>query len=350
MATHRDPPRDVPLPPLWADDHLSPAAQWLSSTRMLALLVFALALTCLAWSAWPLLPNSPRSLDLAMGIPLTALAMALFAANPKLRQYQLLLLLMLPLAALGILTGTRVSDTAVAILSSGWILLAVTAGLYLTQLVLLIAFLVIQAVIRIFATWLNPVEDITVLTSVSLAATLVVAIVVFVLTDGHRRLIAEVRHQAIRDPLTGVLNRRGADLEAHAVRAVAERASTPTTVAVIDLDDFKVINDRYGHQTGDKALQTLTEQWSQRPRSSDVLARIGGDEFLIVMPDTDLAAAASLLQSLHHDNPVNWTSGTTPWAPDETLDQALAEADERLYEAKRRHPSSARRTDRRPPV
>ncbi len=335
---------DEPVPPtvpspLLERAALPGAARWLRSSRVFAGLLLALGLTCLVWSQWPLLPTNPGALDLVLGLTLTGLAAALLVTAPTLTPRHFLALLLLPLATVGILTATRVTEAGVALLATAWTLLAVTAALYLTRSQL-IAFLAVQTVTYATATVSNPLPDLALVVIVTGVAALLVAAVVFILIDGQRHLVAELGHLAIRDPLTGLLNRRGAELEADTVRAVAERAHAPTTITVIDLDDFKAVNDRGGHQAGDATLRTLSRQWTSRLRTGDVLARIGGDEFLLVMPETDPDAAHTLLQRLRHDNPVGWSNGTVAWSPAETLDQALARADARLYRAKaRRHPA-----------
>lgn len=97
--------------------------------------------------------------------------------------------------------------------------------------------------------------------------------------------------QTSRDPLTGLLNRRGIfeALEREAARA--GRSTSCLTVLFLDLDQFKEINDRYGHAIGDRVLTFVAQHLSRMLRASDSLGRIGGDEFLAVLPDTELRAA-----------------------------------------------------------
>lgn len=115
----------------------------------------------------------------------------------------------------------------------------------------------------------------------------------------HReRLEGEVRTLANVDYLTGLQNRRGfAALFARELREAA-KSGTWTSLALLDIDFFKGINDRYGHATGDKALASLARIISSHLRSGDSVARIGGDEFCILLPNTDQARAASVAERL----------------------------------------------------
>jgi diguanylate cyclase (GGDEF)-like protein len=97
--------------------------------------------------------------------------------------------------------------------------------------------------------------------------------------------------QTSRDPLTGLLNRRGIFEALEREVARAGRSTSCLTVLFLDLDNFKEINDRYGHAAGDRVLTSVAQQLSRMLRASDSLGRIGGDEFLAILPDTELRAA-----------------------------------------------------------
>jgi diguanylate cyclase (GGDEF)-like protein len=144
-----------------------------------------------------------------------------------------------------------------------------------------------------------------------------------------------LRRQVGTDYLTGLLNRSGFLAAALRERALANRTGAPLTVAVIDLDDFKQINDRAGHAAGDQLLAALGRRWRECVRPSDILARHGGDEFVLLLPSTTPAGAEAALERLRSgEDPVGWSVGISEWLPGEDLDAPLARADERLYEAK----------------
>jgi diguanylate cyclase (GGDEF)-like protein len=148
-------------------------------------------------------------------------------------------------------------------------------------------------------------------------------------------LSESLRRQVGTDYLTGLLNRSGFLAAALRERALADRTGAALTVAVIDLDDFKQVNDRSGHAAGDQLLAALGRQWRERMRPSDILARHGGDEFVLLLPCTGPAGAQAALERLRSDDdPVCWSIGISEWRSGETLDAPLARADEHLYEAK----------------
>lgn len=139
---------------------------------------------------------------------------------------------------------------------------------------------------------------------------------------------------AVTDPLTGLLNRRGLEDEALVVRANVERAGRPIAVAVIDLDGFKGFNDVYGHEAGDGLLQALADHWRATVREGDLVARTGGDEFVIVLPQTDEQTAGHLLDRIRREAVARWSFGVTTWLPSESLARAMDRADGLMYDDK----------------
>lgn len=112
------------------------------------------------------------------------------------------------------------------------------------------------------------------------------------------RLYQELERQAMTDALTGIRNRRTLYEQATHALALAQRHARPLAVLLIDVDKFKQINDRYGHEAGDTALQLLAAALQRALRSEDLCGRLGGEEFVAVLPETDEAAARASAERL----------------------------------------------------
>jgi diguanylate cyclase len=156
--------------------------------------------------------------------------------------------------------------------------------------------------------------------------------------------LREARDVASHDPLTGAFNRRGMT-EAFAREAArAQRSGHPLALALIDLDDFKRVNDQHGHAVGDAALVHLTRVIGETLRPTDLCGRLGGEEFVLVMPGSDHAAAQhalSRLQAAIAAQPVAHTQVTLAFSAglvlgqgSESLEHMLARADSAVYRAK----------------
>jgi diguanylate cyclase (GGDEF)-like protein len=104
--------------------------------------------------------------------------------------------------------------------------------------------------------------------------------------------------QARTDALTGLLNRRGFETQMAFGLAMARRSGRPLSLITVDVDHFKRVNDTYGHEAGDEVLRRLAHTLEERLRGSDVVARLGGEEFVVLLPDTDLAGAQAIAQAL----------------------------------------------------
>jgi two-component system, cell cycle response regulator len=116
--------------------------------------------------------------------------------------------------------------------------------------------------------------------------------------DGLRATVSDGLRMAVIDPLTGLHNRRYALAQLGRIMDRARRAGTGLAVMVIDLDKFKAVNDAFGHAAGDDVLVEVARRLAKNLRAGDLLARIGGEEFLVALPDTDLPDASRLAERL----------------------------------------------------
>jgi diguanylate cyclase (GGDEF)-like protein len=148
------------------------------------------------------------------------------------------------------------------------------------------------------------------------------------------RVSLTVNRHLATDSLTGALNRRGLQSAADSALGRARRRSEQVTLAALDLDDLKSVNDADGHAAGDRLLAETTAAWRQMLRDQDVLARTGGDEFVLILPATSPDEADVVLDRLRAVHPASWSAGVARWRPGESLEDCLERADERLYAAK----------------
>ncbi|MEI6171923.1 MAG: sensor domain-containing diguanylate cyclase, partial [bacterium] len=165
-----------------------------------------------------------------------------------------------------------------------------------------------------------------------------------------------LREQAIRDPLTGLFNRHYFNSIIAPELSRSDRYARPFSVMMVDIDNFRAVNNRFGHLKGDEVLQEMSRLLVDQVRSSDRVIRYGGDEFLIFMPETEESeatlVATRLREQMAHlprrtgvgDIPMGLSIGTYTRQPREklTLEAILEEADRRLYADKRaRHVDQA---------
>jgi diguanylate cyclase (GGDEF)-like protein len=163
------------------------------------------------------------------------------------------------------------------------------------------------------------------------------AVVVRLLSERVERLVGELRHAAATDPLTGLLNRRAFAERCGHELARARRSGEAFATLLIDVDHFKQINDREGHAAGDEALVSLALVLKRELREIDTVARIGGDEFAILLPATGVAGASAIADRLRGAAGVTISVGTAVYGIDgHTADELARAADATLYEAKRR--------------
>jgi diguanylate cyclase (GGDEF)-like protein len=153
----------------------------------------------------------------------------------------------------------------------------------------------------------------------------------------------EFHRLAIKDPLTGLYNRRFAEERLTSEASRSQRYGHPLTVLSLDLDKFKQINDTYGHLAGDEVLKAFAARLGTAIRLSDLASRMGGDEFLVLLPECTINQVEALLARLRPMEieyngkkiPICFSAGWVGYEKGETIEQFLERADRTLYAAKR---------------
>jgi len=169
------------------------------------------------------------------------------------------------------------------------------------------------------------------------------------LQEDNHRLIQQVTHErelSMRDPLTQLPNRHGFELRLRDEMARNSRYGHPVSLALIDVDHFKRINDQFGHLAGDKVLKILAKQMDDQIRETDYLARFGGEEFILLLPQTsqeDAFVAVEKVRQHISECPFNFqgkpvqitvSMGVTEYQSDEGVETWMHRADEALYRSK----------------
>ncbi len=152
----------------------------------------------------------------------------------------------------------------------------------------------------------------------------------------REELFDQVREMARCDALTGLPNRRALEEQLPQAMARARRRRSSLVVAILDIDHFKAYNDTYGHLAGDEVLRACARAWDSTLRAEDTIARFGGEEFLVLLPDMEPAEAADIVERLRERTPMNQScsAGLAHWDFAESIDELLGRADQALYLAK----------------
>jgi diguanylate cyclase (GGDEF)-like protein len=297
------------------------------AATLLAALYLVSGALCFVGAAWPMTPETPVDLLWGIGVLGVGLGGALAASGRTLRPW--LVHAAVALASVVIALLAWHSATAVGIVGLGPVMTAVT--LYTAHVLSLPA----ARAHTVFLLVVSGAGALAAEPSGFLQAWVALTIALLVLAEAQGRLARRLRAAADTDPLTGVANRRAWEEQASRHLARARRTGEPLSIAILDLDDFKLVNDEQGHGAGDTLLRELARGWTTRLRHADLLGRYGGDEFVLCLPATDRDGAAELLAQLEGTHRFRWSVGMATLRPEDTLSGMLSRADEDLYVAKR---------------
>lgn len=275
-------------------------------------------LTCLAVQFWRATPSLGRARRLVMGVGLSLVAIVYGYADPTRIEH----LMWLPLFPLGLVLGATWKEAMAFVSAIALAHVGIYGSWWLTH-----------------GTWpIAPSALIEVAVVYTLSTVLVRRFETFMAQ--HVRALALL---AETDPLTGIANRRRFFRSAEHEALRAKRHGTPWSVLWIDLDHFKAINDTFGHDTGDAVLRTVADRLRRHLRDVDLVARVGGEEFAVLLPATDTQGAAVVAQRLRASienepaptgSPVTCSLGVAEAARGEALANVCRRADAALYEAK----------------
>jgi diguanylate cyclase (GGDEF)-like protein len=286
--------------------------------------------SCAMSALVPFSPTTPRALAAGLGVVALGLAAALVVWGARVRTWQLhaAVIVTLVLTTWFVAASTTPAGVVVSALAFLWV--AIYCALFFEHRV-------VAAYVVALGAGLGLGLALAAATSPVHTWVLVMALVVGV-SAVVSALTAALRQQATRDPLTGVLNRRALLQEAQREIARATRRGTPVSMAILDFDDFKAINDREGHTAGDDVLVSTTRVWRESLRPEDVLGRFGGDEFMVILPGATCADAAHVVERLDSVTDSAFSAGIAQWEGD-PFDAWLRRADGALYA--RKHGSGA---------
>lgn len=271
--------------------------------------------------------------DLAQGCAalLGFCALLVIAVGPRLGDWFLFGAAVMRIAVAAAMAGFAVTEGGIALLCVGFVAIAGWVALFFPARALA-PILAIEVLGALMAVAINA-------DPVRAAATVGVMLVGSVITSGLiAHVIGGLRRQALRDQLTGLLNRHGID---HTLSDLdrRRRSVAMTSLIAIDIDGFKQVNDRRGHLEGDRLLASFARRLTLAIGADGVAGRIGGDEFIAILPGRSAEEAAGWATCLRDDCDVPWSFGVAERYDGEMLDSWLERADQLMYAAKARRSS-----------
>jgi diguanylate cyclase (GGDEF)-like protein len=264
-----------------------------------------------------------RSWIIAIGLTYSVIAIGAFGSGRRLREGAVLAATAILIATI-VIFGLGTSSAVIKVMDAAF-LIAIAAfttwffhGLW-PRVVLYSGFATYLTLVGIVG---HPPRELT----WAVATVLILAVTV---TEVIAHLSSQLDRAARHDLLTGALNRRGLEEVIHG--ELRRAARQPGSFICLDLDDFKLVNDTLGHVEGDRVLVEAVQHWKTKLRPYDILGRLGGDEFIIVLPGSSAADAERVLSRIRATSPVRFSAGITTARHTDTVSTLLSRADTQLY-------------------
>jgi diguanylate cyclase (GGDEF)-like protein len=313
---------DIDVPPSLADPstHLPTTVGWLAS------LIFAGALGALSISLLPYWPIEHADVDWAIGWVMMPVGAVMWLLRARAAEWVIHVGLVVGICCItaSVWAAGPTPESQAAALFYGF--LSAFASAFL-QRRLALTYLAFAGALYLGVLLMNWRAAMATQWAVNMFAIIVPCVVI-------STLVKQLRGLALHDALTGLANRRLLNEIMPASFSMSRRDDRPLSVVAIDLDGLKLVNDRFGHAAGDQLLRAATSSWTAALRTGDFLARVGGDEFVLVLPDADERGAEATVQRLRESAPqVAFSAGVVRWTG-ESLEELLQSADAGLYAAK----------------
>jgi len=302
-----------------------------AAVRSLGLLYVLGGIACVLGGAFPMDPHTPTVLLTGFGLLGLGIGAGLFLARNHARRWVLHLFVGVGMAIGALLVHEAATLAGAVVTAFDLPFAGIYAAYFLTRRSAR-CHIALGAVLFTIAWYTRAGET-------PFLAWGVVVTSLIVTSEVLGNLMSQLQRSAVADDLTGLLNRTGLRNSLDREIARSQRTGRPLSLVVLDVDGLKQVNDILGHASGDRLLSDLAAAWADMLRKGDLLARVGGDEFVLVMPETTPDTARDVVERLRvvrgPARGTRWSAGVASLRDGEGADDLMDRADRRMYAAKR---------------
>lgn len=296
-----------------------------AQTWTLALLQAVSAAVLVASATWPLSPQAPVHLARVLAAILVVETAATLAFSKRIGLGVLLGQAFVGIGMTVLITGGSTTTAGTLLSCAGYVWVAMWVAVFCAPR-WLVAAIAAELAGAPIAALLNthPLRALLAAVAMMVVSALLASVLAY--------LVGSLRRVALHDQLTGLLNRHGVDQALSDLHG--RRRRVPISLVAIDIDGLKAVNDRGGHLAGDRMLVEFARALMAGARSIDLPARIGGDEFVVILPGLSAEEATRRADSWQAGSNLEWSFGVSERRSDEPLETWLSRADQRMYAAK----------------